>query len=114
MILVGFAGMLIGLLVGVRSVVFALIPTMIGAIVVAGLTALIGDGDSVGVIAIKMALFLTCLQFGYLGGAAFPTVAQSRHAIQPRPQPISGSDGSRAVMAPRPKAQSWGLYGHRR
>jgi len=69
MILVGLAGTLMGLLVGVRSEVYALIPTMIGALLVAGLAVLIGDGDSMVTIAIKMGVFLTCLPFGYLGGA---------------------------------------------
>jgi hypothetical protein len=63
------SGTLIGAMLGGRFTVFALIPAMTCTLIIAGASAVTGGG-AFGVMIIQLALFLTCLQIGYLGGAA--------------------------------------------
>jgi len=59
---------LIGVALGRRFTVVALIPAMALAVIIAGAAAV--GGGAFGTTMIELAAFLICLQIGYLGGAA--------------------------------------------
>ena len=59
---------LIGVALGRRFTVVALIPAMTFALIIGGAAAV--GGGAFGTTMIELAAFLICLQIGYLGGAA--------------------------------------------
>jgi hypothetical protein len=61
-------GTLIGVALGRRFTVVALIPAMTFALIIGGAAAL--GGGTFGATMIELASFLICLQIGYLAGAA--------------------------------------------
>jgi len=69
MLLLAAVGALLGVTLGASFTIFALIPVMTCAMVIAVASLLIPG--SVGVAVAELALFLGCLQVGYLGSASF-------------------------------------------
>ena len=87
MMLLALAGTLIGAMLGIRCSVLALIPAMTGALIIAGAGAAAGAG-AFGPTIVELALFLTCLQVGYLCGAALRfSIRASRAGRMERPAP---------------------------
>jgi H+/Cl- antiporter ClcA len=69
MMMFALFGIFIGLILGARFTVLALIPVMICALFTAGVSA-VTNGKAFNVTIIELALLLICLQIGYFGGAA--------------------------------------------
>ncbi|HVT29846.1 MAG TPA: hypothetical protein VHE81_17645 [Lacipirellulaceae bacterium] len=69
MTIIALAGMLLGATLGMRFPVFAVIPGIACAALLAGLGWSAGD-DVFGTLLVKLLLLLTFMQFGYLLGAA--------------------------------------------
>jgi hypothetical protein len=67
--LLALSGTLIGAILGIRFTVLALIPAIGCASVIAGASWLAG-GLAFGSLVMEWALLVTCLQLGYLSGAA--------------------------------------------
>jgi hypothetical protein len=65
MMVFALTGSLAGAILGLRSTVFALVPSMTGTLITAGASAVTS-----GPMMMELALFLTCLQIGYLSSAA--------------------------------------------
>jgi hypothetical protein len=82
MIILALSGTLVGAMIGgLRFTVFALIPAIACATVIAGASWLARDG-TFGSTIIRWAVFLVCLQIGYLGGAALRLSIRSIRAAR--------------------------------
>ena len=68
MMMLALAAALLGAMLGVRFTVFAVIPAIAFASLVAGIGWFLGDG-AFGSLMVKLALLAACLQLGYIGGA---------------------------------------------
>jgi hypothetical protein len=69
MMLFVLAGTLFGAILGLRFTALVLVPAMACSLIIAAAGAVTGGGP-LGPKIIELALFLTCLQIGYLGAAA--------------------------------------------
>jgi hypothetical protein len=93
MLIVLVAGILIGAILSLRLNVIVLIPVTCAALTIVAVGGS-ARGDSFWYIASTMALVVTALQLGYLGGSAFLAVTGSR-----RFQSQRGKDVGRNVSA---------------
>jgi hypothetical protein len=73
----------LGATFGLRFTGFAVLPAIGSALVVAGLGWFSGD-DTFGSLTSKLVLLVTCLQLGYLGGAALRFSIKSKDPLQVR------------------------------
>jgi hypothetical protein len=80
MILFVLSSALIGTMLGRRFTVLALIPAMICALIIAGANIVMGE-ETFGATIMRLAMFLICVQLGYLGGAAIEFSLQRRGRI---------------------------------
>ena len=86
MILFGLSGLLVGALVGVRFTVLGLIPVLIYVLVLAGASPS-AKGNGLGSTVVELALFVACLQIGYLCGAVVSLGLLSPRALRPGNRP---------------------------
>jgi predicted lipid-binding transport protein (Tim44 family) len=85
MVILALSGTLVGAVIGgLRFTVFALIPAIACATVIAGANWLARDG-TFGSTIIGWVVFLICLQVGYLGGAALRLSIRSIRAARRAP-----------------------------
>ena len=67
--LIAISGTLIGAVLGIRFIALVLVPATLCAVAIAGGIWLV-SGGALGLTIAELALFVTCLQIGYLCGAA--------------------------------------------
>ena len=89
--LIAISRIFLGALLGVRFSVLALVPAMTVTLVIAGASSMMGGGNFAPTIG-ELAVVLTCLQIGYLGGAARKvTFFRSMRQVTSPERPLPGS-----------------------